>query len=418
MNQLTKFLIFLSIIYIALQISFLNFSKGYETKYIIKNDYEFSVKEIKKQNIKKQPNYYYFEIKVNDLTFTFKTYQKLQQGTKTIQDIKYYQDDQYTCLLPIAKKNKLFSDIICKSNDIDYPYHIIQGKDSNLDQFVKSISLYSMNSYLENDKVLSQDNHMTVYDNFPRKMLFGIESYKGISYLNSKSKIKTKELFEKDIYTKTISAYVKNYYIVADYNENYEFHEFYLINIKNGKQQKIISNKAISMYSYINGVVDNSIYLVDTASKKQYEINIQAKNVVEVGNTDHGLQYYDNGTWKEQNYSPKMKFNYYTVSSNLNGKEYERVDCYRTKTTGYYYLYEKVKENYKVYRSNIENTKELTYLFETSNIEEIQYIEDYIIYKEENYIKIYQDLIGTQKLIKSNELNFNDSLKFYGYKIP
>jgi len=83
MNQLTKFLIFLSIIYIALQISFLNFSKGYETKYIIKNDYEFSVKEIKKQNIKKQPNYYYFEIKVNDLTFTFKTYQKLQQGNNS-----------------------------------------------------------------------------------------------------------------------------------------------------------------------------------------------------------------------------------------------------------------------------------------------------------------------------------------------
>ena len=77
-----------------------------------------------------------------------------------------------------------------------------------------------------------------------------------------------------------------------------------------------------------------------------------------------------------------------------------------------------MKENYKVYRANIENTKELTYLFETSNIEEIQYIEDYIIYKEENYIKIYQDLIGTQKLIKSNELKFNDSLKFYGYKIP
>ena len=77
-----------------------------------------------------------------------------------------------------------------------------------------------------------------------------------------------------------------------------------------------------------------------------------------------------------------------------------------------------MKENYKVYRANIENTKELTYLFETSNIEEIQYIEDYIIYKEENYIKIYQDLIGTQKLTKSNELKFNDSLKFYGYKIP
>ena len=77
-----------------------------------------------------------------------------------------------------------------------------------------------------------------------------------------------------------------------------------------------------------------------------------------------------------------------------------------------------MKENYNLYRANIENTKELTYLFETSNIEEIQYIEDYIIYKEENYIKIYQDLIGTQNLIKSNELKFNDSLKFYGYKIP
>ena len=220
-------------------------------------------------------------------------------------------------------------------------------------------------------------------------------------------------MFTKDIYNKKISTFIDHYYFVADYNNDYEFHNFYLIDMKNGKQTKIVSNEAISMYSYINGIIDNSIYLLDSTSKKQYEINIKTKTVIEIGNEKKGILYYDGEIRNVSIYEAlqqELKFNYYRTDFNKSG--YQRVD-----QVGHnYYFYQKNDDGYSVYRSNMERPDLLTYLFKTSSIDQILYIDDAICYKNSQFIKYYTDQTGSQKLVKFDELKFNSSLHFGIYK--
>lgn len=420
MRKLVKLLFGLFALYILTQILANFFSNGYEVKYKIENEYVFDVKEKKVKNIKNEIDSYYFEINVNGTDFSIQTFEKLGSGQKILSDIKYYEDGQYKCVLPVAKNNELFSDIICKRENTYYSYNSIKGTDSKLDEFVSNLDVYDSNKYINSEEILKDSHNIIAYDNFPDNFYVALEQYKGLYYATDKIVFGKKVLFQKDIYQKDISAFIKKYYVVADYNEEYEFHDFYLIDIESGNQSKITSNKAISMYSYINGVVDNSVYLFDTSSKKQYEINIKTKTVIEVGNENTGIKYYNNGIWETRNaydaLNQKMYFNYYTVDSNFNGQIYSRVDKFGGENTGYYYLYKSTSSGYQVYRVNVQNMNNITYLFTTSDIQNIIYLDSYIIYKDGTYIKYYHDLTGSRNLLECDEIGFNSSLKFHAYK--
>lgn len=408
-------LLVLCFVYVFIQIIISNLSNQYVQTYTIDGDHKFSIKEVKiRENDKNE--FYYFEISENSKTFLFKMYSSLKSTKKKIiKDIKYFEDEQYICLLPITEENTIFSDMMCLNNNIVYPYHSIKGNDLKLDEYVKSISLYDSKRYTENDEILKKENSIVLYKNIPNNIFLSFEYYKGIFYTNNKNSLIKKQLFKNDVYTKNISAYVKNYYFTANYDETYEFHNFYLINLINGKKVKIVSNEPISMYSYINGVVDDCIYMVDEANKKQYKIDTKIKKIIEVGNSKLGFQYYNNGTWETMNnYENEIIFNNYHVDFNKN--EYDKVDEYREDNVDYYYLYKKVGNKYEVYRINATFMDNPLYLFTTSTIENIIYIKDYIFYKEDNYIKFYHDLTGNQKIVKMNEMKFNNTIKFYLYE--
>lgn len=405
-------LLVLCFVYVFIQIIISNLSNQYVQTYTIDDEHKFSIKEVKIRENDKN-DFYYFEISENSKTFLFKMYSSLKSTKKKIiKDIKYFEDEQYICLLPITEENTIFSDMMCLNNNIIYPYHSIKGNDLKLDEYVKSISLYDSKRYTENDEILKKENSIVLYKNIPNNIFLSFEYYKGIFYTNNKNSLIKKQLFKNDVYTKNISAYVKNYYFTANYDETYEFHNFYLINLINGKKVKIVSNEPISMYSYINGVVDDCIYMVDEANKKQYKIDTKIKKIIEVGNSKFGFQYYNNGTWKTMNnYEKEIIFNNYHADFNKN--EYDKVDEYREDNVDYYYLYKKVGNKYEVYRINATLMDNPLYLFTTSTIENIIYIKDYIFYKEDNYIKFYHDLTGNQKIVKMNEMKFNNTIKFY-----
>lgn len=420
MKKLIKLLFGLFGLYIITQILYNFFSKGYEIEYTIQNDYTFIVKEIRVQNTKNEKTNYYFEITINDTTFSLQTYQKLGSGQKVLSDIKYYEDGQYKCILPITKSNTLFSDILCKRENIYYSYNSIKGTDSNLDEFVSNLEIYDSNKYINSEEILKDSNNIVAYNNFPSNFYIALEQYKGLYYANDKIVFGKKVLFQKDIYQKEISTFIKNYYIVANYNDEYEFHDIYLIDIQSGDQYKITSNNAISMYSYINGVIENSVYLFDTSSKKQYEINIKTKTIIEVGNENTGIKYYNNGTWETRNaydaVNQKLYFNYYTIDSNFNGQNYSKVDKVGGENSGYYYLYQATSSGYQAYRVNVQNLNNITYLFTTSDLQNVIYLNDYVIYKDGSYINYYHDLTGNRNLLRCDEINFNSSLKFHAYK--
>lgn len=402
MKKLLKLFLFLLMFYLLIQIGIQIFSSGYTINYEVDG---FNIKEVRTKRTKNEIDNYYLEITKDNLNFNIQTYKNYNKS-KIIKKIKYFEDENYKCILPLTSKSE-FINLVCEKDNIFYSYMTIKGADSKLDTFAMK---YIKSSDKENK--ITKDN-ITLYNNLDENTYIGLENYKGLYLINNKNIIDLK-LFKNDTYEKNISGFFSKYYITADYNNDYEFHEFYIVDYKNNKKKKIISNKAISMYSYVQGVINNKIYIFDPVNKRQYEIN--NKIIKEIGNEKIGIKKYKNKTFETANIydaiNDKMYFNPYST----NNKNYEKVDLVGNVLSGYYYMYEKTNSGYKVYRSNVQNILNITYLFETTNIDNVVYINDEVYFKDDNYIKYYSDLNGVKRLIKYDELKFNSSLKFSVYK--
>ena len=410
MKKIFKLLMLLFIFYLFIQIIFNIFSKGYETKYEVD---KFKVYEKRIKKTKNEIDNYYFEITKEGKTFSFQTNDNISSTQQVIKEIKYFKDDNYECVLPIAKNDKIISDILCEKNGIYYNYDVLTSKDRELDKFAESLSKYR-ESFKSDDKVLKSDTNITVYNNIESDQYLGLEYYKGIYLLTKKNGYTNSQIFTKDIYSKELSTFINDNYVVADYNEEYDFRKFYVINLKNHTKTTITSDKKISMYSYIQGVVNNSIYIIDITNKLQYEVDIKNKTVTIVGNEKNGIKKYKNGNWEKASVyeaiNNKLYFDEYEKM--YNGTEYARVDNIGGDKSGYYYLYKLNNNNYDVYRINKQNDNNITYLFTTDDIEHVCYDFDTVVYKYDKYIKIYSNLTGNKKLAQYDEVEFNKSLKF------
>ncbi|MBE6159710.1 MAG: hypothetical protein E7157_01530 [Lactobacillales bacterium] len=416
MEKLIKLLVILLVLYFGIELSFINLNKGHNLEYKIKeNDNTFYIKEIYTKKRKNEINNYYFEIKLNEDIYNFQTYKNYKNANYIIKNIEYFSNDNYKCVYLKDKEEKQISDVICLNNDIQYFYSNIEGKDKEVDEFVKKLKGYKKNK--ENLKNKIDAKPVILYrDNIIDNHYLYVENYKGIYLINKKDNVKNISLFKNDLYKNEISILNNENYITADYNEEYGFHEFKLVNIINGKKSEIISNDEISLDSYMQGSIDKEVYLFDKSDKKQYRINLKSKIVSLSGNKSKGIEVYKNNKLTTDSAYKAAKqevlFNKYTVDSKFNDKEYEKVEKIGNKLSGYYYLYEKDGNKYKVYRVNVQNKKILTYMFTTDDIKNIYYYEDYIYYKDGIYIKYYQDDIGTKILLKNTEFEFNKTINF------
>ena len=410
MKKLFRLLILLFFFYLLIQILFNIFSKGYETKYEVDN---FKILEKRLKRTKGEIDNYYFEITKDDITFSIQTKTDISSSQQVIKEVKYFNDGNYICIFPITKDDEIISDILCEKDGIYYNYNSLVSKDSKLDEFASDLSKYR-DTFNESDEVIKSDANISVYNNIESNQFFGLEYYKGIYLLNNKKGYINVQLFKKDVYEKELSTFVGDNYVVADYNEEYEFRKFYVTNIKTQKKSTITFDKKISMYSYIQGVVNNSIYIIDTANKLQYEVDVKKQTVTIVGNENNGIKVYKNGTWEKGNIydaiNAKLYFN--NIETMYNGIQYSRVDNIGGEKSGYYYLYQNNGNNYDVYRINKQNENYKTYLFTTDDIENIVYDFDSVIYKSDKYIKKYSDLTGNKKIAQYDEVEFNKSLKF------
>lgn len=408
MKRMFGLLLILLIGYFTFQLIFRFIDKGHIEEYnITANGQVFSIKEIYTVNTDEDDNYY-LEIKVNDDTFDMQIYDNLNMSKRIITDIYYY-DADYKCILPVINKEK-YGNVICKIDDTYYNYQDLKGKSESLDLFVKNLNIDE-----KEQQELASKNKITVYDNLIDKHYIALETYKGITTINKKnmSTIVDINLFEKDIYTKDISCFIDKYYLVADYNKQTKFNEFKLVDITNNKVKTIKYDYDISLDSYILGTYENKVYLFDNSTKKEYEIDVKKETIIEVGNTNIGIKILVDGNFENINaytvYQNKTTFTPYEVSYNFNNQNYDLVLKVGKEKSGYYYIFEKVGNTYKVYRSNIQNKINKTYLFET-NSTELLYSKDSVYYLDGKTLKRY-DNQGNKIVLEYSELEFNNNIK-------
>ena len=162
-----------------------------------------------------------------------------------------------------------------------------------------------------------------------------------------------------------------------------------------------------------NNTYENKVYLFDNSTKKEYEIDVKKETIIEVGNTNIGIKILVNGNFENINaytvYQNKTKFTPYEVSYTFNNQNYDLVLKVGKEKSGYYYIFEKVGNIYKVYRSNIQNKINKTYLFET-NSTELLYSKDSVYYLDGKTLKRY-DNQGNKIVLEYSELEFNNNIK-------
>ena len=402
MKYLFKTLIIFTLIFFALKFILFLFDKGHEITYNIGN---FKVKE---ELETKENNSYYFELIQEKFKMNFRIFKNYNKAEKVINKIEYKKIDGYQCILPIFKNGQLLTDVMClKDNDVTYAHNLDNKK---IKDYLKTLKKYGYNLDNYNDQAddIKLSNTQTIYeDNFLENHYIAMETYKGLNLFNGKeSNVK---IFENDVYTKPISYFTGKYYIVADYTDEYTFKIFHVINIINGNKIDIRSYDDISFDSYIEGAVNDDIYLFDKDASKQYKISIKNESV-ELFHDKNNLQTY-NGKWQDMSLTEALNGktfnNYYTNDI----KGYDKVD----KVGKYYYMYKKENDYYYVYQADIKNKKQKTYLFKTTDLNSVIYLEDAIYYLNGSTF-YYHYNYGERKVITNTELEFNKDLSFGVYK--
>lgn len=420
MKYLFKTLIILLVILFGLKFFIHLFDKGHEVSYSSGN---FKVKEILKTNSLYGEDDYYFEVSHEKFKINFQVPINYNKAEKIISTIKYEKISNMYCVMPIFKGNKVLTDIMCidvqgkknksKFTEMKFYHDLSSDKKKSLSKFVKSLEKYGYNAddYEDNASSHKLSNTIILFDdNIVENHYVAMENYKGISLYNSKQ-VNVK-LFDNDVYKKPVKIFSDKYYIVADYNEEYSFKNFYVVNLINGKVSKIRSYDDLSFDIIVQGFVNDDIYFFDKDLETQYKISLKHETVEKVSDKDN-LKYY-NGKWSTMTLNEAAsgkKFDKYYADA-PNG--FVKADCVDDKV-GYCYFYKKQNGNlYDVYRADVQNKNMITYLFTTSDMDSVIYLNDYIYFLNGSGVYYYHDK-GVRQVLENKELEFNDDLSFGVY---
>ena len=411
MKKLLLLVLGLIIIYLGLQACIKFFGNGHSEIYIINNDKkELKIQEKYYQKIDEMKNHYDFTISVDKLSFSFSIYENFNRDNQIIKNVYYYKDKEYTCVLPIFKGEKLETDLMCMKESIIYPYHIIKGKDKKLDTYVSKIDLYGENVFYDDKTKFKETDSLKVFvNNLNDNELLALNNYKGVYLINDT--ISNIKLFKSDAYTQKLNYIVDNKYVVANYDCEYDFNSIYIVNMKNG-DKTLMKTPEISFDSYIQGVIDNSIYLIDKSNKKQFQLDINDDKVYEIGNENKGTKYYDGKSLI--NKTMIQTLNNQLEFANDFKKEFDDYIEIGNSKTKYYIYFKKVDNGYDIYKSYSLN-KNLIYLFHVSDYKQVTFIDDYIYLIEGNNLIRYNDYSGKKTLLINSEFDFNDNLYYYVY---
>lgn len=354
-------LIFFIIFIISSILFFVNKTKSYTIAYDIK-DYKIN------ESYDKDNEVYYYEIEKNDIKYNFIVEQKYLKERKLISSIKEKVFEDYKCYL--IKSDYFETNPLCSKNDTIIDYHLIPSEfkeNIKTKNYTKTLNIEEENYQIE-----------TLKDDIL------IWNYKGFNYITD-NKIENIKLFDKDIYNISLATLINDYLFIPNYEQDYNFNEAYVINLKKLSVQKWTLDYEISYESYIAGVNENSIFLIDKKNKLEYELVPHREKMRIVGTSTKKGYIYTNGK--------QIKKSLLTLSNE------EQTFTYQNN----YKFYLKDNILYLSYLDNKIKTK-----ISNNEVKEIVYINnDCIYYIADDSLYFYDLEYGETKLITYSEWNFN-----------
>ena len=372
MNKyIKKIIIIILIIFLIYIISFI-FKTNHEVEYKINvNKKTANIKEIYKNKR------YHFKVKYKKNTYFFSIPDNYNKSKKILTKFKYFKKDDASCITPSLKE----SGTICIKNNELVSYNFVS---------------------LSEEKEFTTLGQLKIYE-VPSDTYIYIWKYNGVYSVNNKESKKL-DMFKNDTYVNTLGTSIGKYYIIPNYDEDYDYNTFYIYNMTNNKYKTIKLKEPISKDSYILGEVKDKLYIFDKDELKEYEINPKNKKVKIVGDKDKNGLYYD-GSFIEKNiydFKDELKFSEkYDVSikADLIYKDNDIYYYYKNNTL---YMYDSIfKKSIKIYDGSINN---------------IKVFDNIIYFVSDNTLYSYSFNTSLVKVLTYEELSFNNTNRISIYK--
>ena len=337
MKRIIKLIFTFFIILLVIQILFGLFKTKHKINYTMHVDDKDVI--IDEEYYKKTGNYYLFNIIIDQHDFTFDVKNYFNKQKQIIKDIKIFEQDDLMCIYPILIKNKKNTTIACNLDNKQVTYTSIKDQ-YDLKDFIQNIPNYNEDAYINNQKIEKINNNQIYIDNLKKEEILLLYEYNDLLKVTNK-KNTTISFADYDIYNNDLGVLVGKYYILPKYEKLPLYNKLLIIDIIKNKTSEL--DLELSTNLYINGIIDNKLYLLDKSNLKLYEINPKKKNYQVVGNTQKEAKFYSDG-WTVKNIY-EIANNNLTFTYNYPIKD-EYVKAFENEK--YYYYYNKDYEFYKV----------------------------------------------------------------------
>lgn len=336
-----------------------------------KNDYEISY-DVDNYHITeayhKELDYYSFVLEHDNFSYYTIVNNQSFFDKKIVSDIEEISIDDETCILP--RSDKVRFNYLCRSGEEQISYLLVSDKmKENISSVLK-----------EEADVLITHGKMDIYGSLNDTVY--LWNYKGFTIV-SRDSIEEIPMFSKDVYQSNLIYQVGNIIVVPDYESDYYFEKFYLVDMNSKKVSSVDLPDKIYFDSRVLGFYKDSLYLVDKHESKEWKFDVSKKKLERVGNSTTG-KIYKNGF--EDISMNKMLYQDVVFEGN-------KVLDYQVKNGAFYQVW-----NGMDMRIKNSEVKEVV----SSKNGVVYYLVDDTLYS-------YSEEDGERKMIKYFEWNFNFS---------
>ena len=394
MKNFKKIIFVIIVVFIVLSIT--NYLKKEHTvKYKI-NNYD-----IKEHFYLSKGHYYDMIITNKKKKYIYTINEDLGKDKKIITDIKEYKSNDLTCIVPVYKEN-ITNNFYCLLNKQQVSAnYLYDTNNSDFKKIYKKAKKHNI-KLSQNNKSKKNYKNLVVYQkNISKDHFYFIWNYKGI-YVVSKDEIKYKKFIDYDIYDNVMDCVVDDYYVLFDNSSVNGIEDVYYYDINKDKLDKFELKTKLTKNSYINGVVDNSIYVTDRKQKKEYAVKIKDKTITEVDNDQTKYLVYDNNTKKELTKSDYFMKDFFFDNNLIIDKKITKSKELKKEYNYYYFI-----EDSKLYKALDTNKTHRILLAELDNITDWLVRDREVLLLRDDTIYVYIDGKGLRKILTTNELKYN-----------